>query len=91
MASKVKRLRYYSDLKKMRGQLYLCKVIEWEIHFPILRMWMTSYFLVVMSIYYRKRKEILVLEVQKNVLGRIFLVKDRDLPRNKKRGIRNVA
>jgi hypothetical protein len=40
----------------MRGQLRLYKVIECEIYFLILYMWMTSYLLVVMSIYCMKKK-----------------------------------
>ena len=76
----------------MRGQLYSCKVIEWEIHFLIPCMWMTSYLLVVMSIYFRRRKEVLVLKVQKNVLGRVSLVINIEIHQEKnKRGIRNVA
>ena len=51
-------------LKWMRGQLHLCKVIEWEIHSLILYMWMTSYLLVVMSIYCWK-EGVLVLKVQR--------------------------
>ena len=35
---------------------------------------MTSYLIVVMSIYCRRRKEFLVLKVQKNVLGSVFLI-----------------
>ena len=76
----------------MRGQLYSCKVIEWEIHFLILCMWMTSYLLVVMSTYCRRRKEIFVLKVQKNVLSRVSLVIIIEIQHEKnKRGIRNVA
>ena len=56
----------------MRRQLYSCKVIEREIHFLILCM--TSYLLMVMSIYCSRRKEVLVLKVQKNVLSRVTLV-----------------
>ena len=73
----------------MRGQLYPSKVIEWEIHFIILCMRMTSYLLVVMSIYCRRRKGILVLKVQKNVLGRVSLVEIHQ--EKNKRGISNVA
>ena len=79
-------------LKKMRWQLYPSKVIEWEIHFIIMCMWMTSNLLVVMSIYCRRRKEVLVLKVQKNVLGRVSLVIIIEIHLEKnKRGISNVT
>ena len=46
----------------------------------------------VMSIYCRRRKEVLVLKVQKNVLGRVSLVIIIEIHQEKnKRGIRNVA
>ena len=58
----VSRIRSYFGLKRMRGQSLFYKLIEWEIHSLILCMWMISYLLVVMSIYYRQRKEVLVLK-----------------------------
>ena len=55
-------------------------------------MWMTSNLLVVMSIYCRRRKEVLVLKVQKNVLGRVSLVIIIEIHLEKnKRGISNVT
>jgi hypothetical protein len=55
-------------------------------------MWMMSYLLVVMSIYCRRRKEVLVLKVQQNVLGRVSLVISNETHEEKnKRGIRDVA
>ena len=54
-------------------------------------MWMTSYLLVMMSTYCRRRKEVLVLKVQKNVLGRVSLVISIEIHEEKiKGGIRDV-
>ena len=52
---------------------------------------MTSYLLVVMSTYCSRRKEVLVLKVQKNVLGRVSLVISIEIHEEKiKGGIRDV-
>ena len=81
----------FFGLKKMRRQLYSCKVIEREIYFLILCMCMTSYLLMVMSIYCSRRKEVLVLKVQKNVLSGVTLVIIIEIHQEKKGGVLGVS
>jgi len=74
MVFKVKRINCCFGLKKMRGLLYLCKVIEWEILFLIVYMWMTSHLLAVTSVY-DKNKEVVVLKV--SILVKFTKIKEK--------------
>jgi hypothetical protein len=54
--SKIKELVVNFGLKKMRGQWYFNKVIEWEIDFLIVHMWLTSCMVTMMSICCKRRR-----------------------------------
>ena len=79
-------------LKKMRGQLCLYKVIEWEFHFLYL-VHADNILLVSSDVNSTAGgKEVLVLKVQKNVLSRVTLVIIIEIHQEKNtRGIRSVA
>ena len=84
-------IRCYFGLKKMRGQSCLYKVIEWEFHFLYL-VHADNILLVSSDVNSTAGgKGVLVLKVQKNVLGRVSLVISIEIHKEKnKGGIRDV-
>jgi hypothetical protein len=90
VAFKVKESIRNFRLKRMRGQLRLYKVIEWEIYFLIMYMWMISYLLVVMSIYCMKKK-LLSSRFNKKVLGEMSLIIRIEIHRDKRKGVLRLS
>jgi hypothetical protein len=75
-------------LKRMKGQLRLYKVKECEIHLIILYMWMTSYLLVVISIYCMRRSSS---RFNKKVLGEMSLVIRIEIHRDRRKEVLGLS